>query len=134
MKWQKSPPELIEKFDFLVPGPPAVRRSMFGYPAAFVNGNMFMGLHQSDLVLRLSAEERQEFLKLAGARVFEPMPGRPMREYVVVPPTLLSEHGKLARWVTKAFEYGTSLKPKEKKMASGKSRLKPSRDPRQGKQ
>lgn len=133
MKWKKSPPELIEKFDASVPGPPAVRRSMFGYPAAFVNGNMFMGLHQSDMVLRLSPKERQEFLQLTGARLFEPMPGRPMREYVVVPPAVLLEREKLTEWVTKALEYGGSLKPKEKKFASRKPKPEPNRGSQQRK-
>jgi TfoX/Sxy family transcriptional regulator of competence genes len=114
MKWQKSPPELVELFDAIVPGPPAIRRSMFGYPAAFVNGNMFMGLHQSSLLLRLGEDSRQELLNLPGARTFEPMAGRPMREYVVVPPSLLTDPEKLQSWVKQALDYGTSLKPKQK--------------------
>jgi TfoX/Sxy family transcriptional regulator of competence genes len=122
MKWQKSPPELVEIFDSIVPGPPAVRRSMFGYPAAFVNGNMFMGLHQSNMVLRLGDEARQEFLKFAGAHTFEPMLGRPMREYVVAPPSLVADHVKLSRWVDRALEYGTSLNPKEKSSKKPKAR------------
>ena len=73
-----------------------------------------MGLHQSNMVLRLEDHTRQEFLKLAGAHTFEPMPGRPMREYVVVPPTLITDSKKLTPWVSKALEYGTTLKPKEK--------------------
>jgi TfoX/Sxy family transcriptional regulator of competence genes len=114
MQWHKSPPELVEIFDAVAPGPPAVRRSMFGYPAAFVNGNMFMGLHQSNMVLRLGEESRQEFLNLPGAHTFEPMAGRPMREYVVVSPSLLGDHDRLKPWVKRALEYGASLKPKEK--------------------
>jgi TfoX/Sxy family transcriptional regulator of competence genes len=114
MKWKKSPPELIAVFDSVVPGPPAVRRSIFGYPAAFVNGNMFMGLHQSSLVLRLREDSRHELLDLPGAHTFEPMAGRPMREYVVVPPSLLTDPEKLQPWVKQALDYGTSLKPKQK--------------------
>jgi hypothetical protein len=33
--------------------PPAAivtRRKMFGYPAAFANGNLFIGLHQNDFI------------------------------------------------------------------------------------
>ena len=89
-------------------------RKMFGFPAAFVNGNMFMGLHQEDMVLRLPEEARTELLKTSGARIFEPMPGRPMKEYVVVPPSLLANQKKLASWVAKALDYGTALKPKAK--------------------
>jgi len=34
--------------------PAAERRTMFGYPAAFVHGNMVAGLHEAGLVLRLA--------------------------------------------------------------------------------
>ena len=48
MAWKKSPPALIETFDAVLPGAPAERRLMFGYPAAFVNGNMFMSLFEDE--------------------------------------------------------------------------------------
>ena len=50
MAWKKSPPALIETFDAVLPGAPAERRSMFGYPAAFVNGNLFMSLFEDEHV------------------------------------------------------------------------------------
>ena len=53
MKWQKSSQGLIDLFESVMPGPPAVQRKMFGYPAGFVNGNMFMGLFQESMILRL---------------------------------------------------------------------------------
>lgn len=114
MKWRKPSEELISTFEAVIPGPPAVARKMFGFPAAFVNGNMFMGLHQEDMVLRLPEESRTKLLETSGARIFEPMPGRPMREYVVVPPSLLKNHTKLSAWAQKALDYGRSLAPKSK--------------------
>jgi hypothetical protein len=40
-KWKKSPPALIAVFDAAIAGRPGVvRRRMFGYPAAFLNGNL----------------------------------------------------------------------------------------------
>jgi len=112
MKRQKSPQDLIDLFAGVMPGPPAVQRKMFGYPAGFINGNMFMGLFQNDMILRLPESQRAEFLKRGGARIFEPMPGRPMREYVAVPPRLLTDKKELAAWISKALDYGSSLKPK----------------------
>jgi TfoX/Sxy family transcriptional regulator of competence genes len=120
MKWRKPSEELIKTFEAVTPGPPAVARQMFGFPAAFVNGNMFMGLHQEDMILRLPEEPRAELLKISGARTFEPMPGRPMREYVVVPPSLLKDRNKLGAWATKALDYGSSLAPKSGKTGSKK--------------
>jgi len=121
MKWRKPSEELIKTFEQVTPGPPATPRKMFGFPAAFVNGNMFMGLHQEDMILRLPEDARTELLGVAGAHIFEPMPGRPMREYVVVPPALLKDRGKLAEWAERALEYGSSLPPKSKKASAKKS-------------
>ena len=54
MKWRKSPKELVKTFESVMPGAPAAMRKMFGFPAGFIHGNMFMGLHQGDMILRLS--------------------------------------------------------------------------------
>lgn len=116
MEWKKSSAEMVEAFESLVPEAPVVeRRKMFGYPCTFVGGNMFMGLHGNDLFLRLSENDRSVFLELDGARSLEPMPGRPMTEYVVVPPWLLEKREELAAWIDKSLAYVTSLPPKVKK-------------------
>lgn len=120
MKWRKPSEELVKLFEEITPGPPATAKKMFGFPAAFVNGNMFMGLHQEDMILRLPEGSRAELLKM-NARIFEPMPGRPMREYVIVPPSLLRDRNKLSSWVQKALEYGSSLPPKAGKKSSPKT-------------
>jgi TfoX/Sxy family transcriptional regulator of competence genes len=129
--WRKPSQELIETFNAVVPGPPVVSRKMFGFPAAFVNGNMFMGLHQDDMVLRLGDTESEKFLKLAGAHMFEPMAGKPMHEYVVVPPSVLTDRVELLRWVAAALQYGTSLKPKAKNGKKSKPRKSQSRPAKQ---
>jgi TfoX/Sxy family transcriptional regulator of competence genes len=114
MQWRKSPPELIARFAASLPDDAACeRRTMFGYPAAFVNGNMFTGLHQESMIVRLDAETRTAFQRLGG-QPFEPMPGRVMREYLAVPDALLGETRSLRRWVGKAFAYAASLPPKTK--------------------
>lgn len=117
MEFEKSPPELVAKFDELAPAPPVQKRQMFGYPACFVNGNLFMSLFADRLVLRLPDAEREALLKLKGAERFEPMPGRPMKEYVMAPPSLLSSPRKLEPWIAKSLAYGASLKPKKPKVA-----------------
>jgi TfoX/Sxy family transcriptional regulator of competence genes len=125
MKWQKSSQGLIDLFESVMPGSPAMQRKMFGYPAGFVNGNMFMGLFEESLILRLPAGPREEFLKIYDARLFEPMAGRPMREYVAVPPRVIRDKKDLAAWVARAFEYGTSLKPKSPAAKTKKTPSKP---------
>ena len=90
-------------------------RPMFGYPCYWTGGNMFFATFEDDLILRLSDEDRNTFLGRYEARRFEPMPGRPMREYVVVPAAVTADRPVLHEWVAKGYHYAASLPPKEKK-------------------
>src|SRR3984893_16647643 len=92
MEWTKSPHSLIDLFDKSVPSSVTVsRRKMFGYPAAFANGNLFIGLHQNDFIMRLSKDDRVRFSAEYGERIFEPMEGGRVREYVRLPQELLTQ-------------------------------------------
>jgi len=122
-KWKKSSPGLIEKFDQVLPTDPRVeRRKMFGYPCAFTNGNMFAGLHQENMILRLAEKDRAALIRTGKTGLFEPLPGRTMKEYVVVPPDMLKGGTALESWMKKSFDYALSLKPKVKKAARSKSK------------
>jgi TfoX/Sxy family transcriptional regulator of competence genes len=113
MPWTKSPPALIDLFDKSVPASAVVsRRQMFGYPAAFANGNLFIGLHQNDFIMRLSEEDRVRFSARYGDRTFEPMKGRQMREYVRLPEELLTDARKRAPWIKRSLQYAGAIKPK----------------------
>ncbi len=109
MPWKKSPPELIAAFEKAVPKDARVaKRPMFGYPALFVNGNMFAGTYQDRVVVRLPEDQR------TGHRPFEPMPGRPMREYVVVPADVVAKPASLRAWLARGLAYAATLPPKNK--------------------
>jgi TfoX/Sxy family transcriptional regulator of competence genes len=128
MAWRKPPPELIAAFAAALPDDPRVEpRKMFGCPCAFAGGNMFAGLHQESLVLRLGDAERERFLDLPGATSFQPMPDRVMREYVVAPPELVADRAGLRRWIARALAYAASLPVKEKKKAPKAKAAKPRR-------
>jgi TfoX/Sxy family transcriptional regulator of competence genes len=118
MKWKKSPPALVTCFESAVaPFPNVEKKKMFGYPAIFTNGNLTAGLFQDRVMLRLSEADRKEFLKEPGHRVFEPMPGRPMKEYVEASGPLLEDPKNLSPWIEKAVAYAGSLKARVKKAA-----------------
>ena len=90
-------------FTKLVPGDPRVTlRPMFGNLAAFVNGNMFAGLFGEDLFVRLPDAEAAPIRK-AGGRNFEPMAGRAMTGYVVVPGTWRSKPEPARGWIKQAL-------------------------------
>jgi TfoX/Sxy family transcriptional regulator of competence genes len=107
-KWGSAPDAWLEVFGEVSAGL-GEHRLMFGYPCAFVNGNMFAGLFQSGMFLRLSESGRVAFLKLKGASRFEPMRGRFMREYVVAPSGMARQPDVAAGWLRRAYEYGSSL-------------------------
>ena len=123
MEFRKSPKELIDAFEAAMPGAPAVKRPMFGYPAGFINGNMFMGLFADKMFVRLPEDSRAELMGIGGTP-FEPMPGRPMREYVVIPETIVARPAELKSWAAKALRYGESLPAKKKKPAKGAAKSK----------
>ena len=88
MHWERSPAELTERFAGVTDGSPASPASkMFGEIAGFVNGNMVTGLHAGRWFVRLTGDDKAEALALPGAGPFEPMPGRPMGDYIVLPAT-----------------------------------------------
>ena len=112
MAWKKSPPELIAAFEKAKPsGPSVTARLMFGYPALFLNGNMFAGTYQDKVVVRFG--EERTIAGATTAKTFEPMPGRPMKEYVVVPDVVVKSPAKLRAWVDKAHAYAKKLPAKK---------------------
>jgi len=116
MKWKRPSEKMIEFFDAILPGGSKVeRKKMFGCPVGFINGNMFMGLHNDKIILKLGENEREGFIREYNAEIFEPMPGRKMREYVVIPENLLTNISSLKTWCEKSYEYTSKLKPKETK-------------------
>jgi len=122
MAWTKPPPYMVELFDGLLPsGPSVTRRIMFGNPCGFVNGNMFCGLFESSLFLRLSEQDRDEARARLEATPFEPLPGRPMREYVALPDDVLEDETQLDDWMTRALAFGETLPPKKQKVRKSKS-------------
>ena len=106
--------------EMIRPLPGAETRKMFGYPAAFYNGQMFAGLFQESMFLRLGSDDRAAFLALPGSHVFAPMAGRPMREYVVVPEAMLAAPADLAPWLDRALAYAAALPPKPEKARTSK--------------
>jgi hypothetical protein len=64
----------------------ATRARMFGMPSLKIGGKAFAGYSQGALVVKLRGEAHAQALALAGATLFDPMGGRPMKEWVVIPP------------------------------------------------
>jgi len=121
LTWKKSPPELIELLDKMLISFDCQRRMMFGYPVYFVNNNMFTGTHQNNVFLRLSESNRKEILSENNeASPFEPVKGRIMKEYVVLPDSILKDSRGLRKWLNRSYDYLSSLPVKELKSKTKK--------------
>ncbi len=114
-KWKKSPLELQQQFLEMMTYFSVENRQMFGYPCCFVNGNMMSGLHEENWIVRLSEKDREKFQKTFSTRPFEPMKGRVMREYLVIPLEVRSKSSLLKEWLEASFSYVSSLPPKAPK-------------------
>ncbi|HEV2120429.1 MAG TPA: TfoX/Sxy family protein [Candidatus Bathyarchaeia archaeon] len=90
-------------------------RPIFGNISSFVNGNMFAGLFGNDIFVRLSEEDRQELLEQKGAAYLEPMRGKPMKEYVVIPKPWMNEPATIRLWLSRSLDSTSKLPPKKAK-------------------
>ncbi len=125
MSMPKPSEESKTAFRKLVPTDPAVTtRPMFANLAGFVNGNMFCGLFGEDLFVRVS-EDDQAKVRKQGGRAFEPMPGRAMTGYVVVPAGWQKKPDAARTWIVTALAWSRKLPakaPKTAKKATPKKR------------
>ncbi|MBI2867219.1 MAG: hypothetical protein HYX97_02650 [Chloroflexi bacterium] len=83
----KPPPAAIDpKLDRAMRAlPGAATKRMFGMDCYVVGGKVFAGWWHDGLVLKLSGTAFAQAMAVPGAHAFDPMGGRPMKEWVVVP-------------------------------------------------
>jgi TfoX/Sxy family transcriptional regulator of competence genes len=114
-KFVKSSPELVARFSTALErtaGPDVVQRKMFGYPCAWIGGNMASGLFAEEWWVRVDEPDRERLLALPGAHPFEVMPGRAMGRYVVLPPSVVADDTSLDEWLVRAFDHTRTMPPK----------------------
>src|SRR5262249_45124835 len=111
-------PEDTAWFHALLPDDPrVVRTAMFGLPHGKVGDYMFAGCLDRGVTVRFPPEE-QAALLAAGASVFEPMAGRPMRDWLLLPRSF--DRARVGAVVRRAFELTAALPPKKSKKAAAK--------------
>ena len=116
MQWKKPSPELMDLLTKRMGSFEADKKKMFGSTVYFSNGNMFIGVHEDHIFLRLSEKDRSELVAMyKEAAQFEPMKGRPMREYMNIPPALYEEKSVFDLWIGRSLDYAKSMPPKASK-------------------
>ncbi len=115
--FEKSSPELVARFGAAlerVGTPDTTRRPMFGYPCAWINGNMATGLFAESWWVRLSPDRLAAVMASGEGHPFEVMPGRPMKGYVALPAEVVADDAKIDAWVGEALAFTATLPPKTK--------------------
>ena len=119
MKWRKAPDELISFLAEITKDINCQPRKMFGYPAYFINNNMFICAFQDSLVIRLSEKDKAKVLKqYKNVTKFEPISGRVMREYIEIPESLYRDKTAFPEILNMSVKYASSLPPKVKNKKS----------------
>ncbi len=80
----------------LVSRPGVTAGKMFGMPTLKIGSKAFAGSIDGDMVFKLSGTAYAQALEIPGAHLFDPMGGRPMKEWVVVPARQAARWGDLA--------------------------------------
>jgi len=115
MKWVKAPEELKVLLEDAMKDIECGKRTMFGYPAYFINKNMFIGLFQDKVFARLSDQQLAALLTdFPSISNLEPMPGRPMKNYYVLPVDVYANARAFQKVIQASAEYTRSLAPKSK--------------------
>ncbi|MDT4995926.1 MAG: hypothetical protein QOH97_5818 [Actinoplanes sp.] len=85
-------------------------KRMFGGLAFLTDGNMTVGVHGDDLIVRLAPDDTDKALAEPGVRPFD-ITGRPMRGWILVAGEVLDDD-ILDEWIARARAFVATLPPK----------------------
>ncbi|MBU2547837.1 MAG: TfoX/Sxy family protein [Proteobacteria bacterium] len=122
MAWKKPSPALSALLDEALAGYEVENKRMFGCPAFYAGQTWFAGVQEDHLVLRLSEPDREAIMsRHQGAALFEPFQGRVMKEFVVLPESVIADRSELDRWLRRGFDHASAMPTPEKKKAEKKT-------------
>ena len=116
MAWKKPSEELSQFLDGKMSSFDVKKKRMFGCPAYFANDNMISVVFENDIFIRLSDQDRKKIISESDEVMpFEPVKGRVMKEYVVLPDSLYNDHEKFHELLRSSYEYVSSFPTRQKK-------------------
>ena len=105
----------LELYDKLIESHPDIELKGKTTPYTSLNGHMFSFLSKDGTMgLRLAKGDREQFLAKYKTVPMEQY-GRTMKEYVVVPSSLLEDTKELSAYLRRSHDYVSTLKPKPTK-------------------
>jgi hypothetical protein len=107
-----SDPVLVARLRALLGARAGVEpRKMFGGVCFFLNGNMCVGVHDENLILRVGEAAARELLTRAHVRPMD-LTGKPMKGWATVLPEACAGDAALAEYVALAADFVASLPKK----------------------
>ncbi|MCI3275177.1 TfoX/Sxy family protein [Streptomyces cylindrosporus] len=91
--------------------PDVAEKRMFGGIAFLLRGNMAVGVTGDDLMVRVGPDATDAALARPGARLFD-MTGRPMKGWVVVAGSAVTEDEPLGEWIEEGYAFASGLPAK----------------------
>ena len=89
-----------------VPG--VVEKKMFGGIAFLINGNLSVGIHKENLIIRVGPDKHDKALSKPHTKVFD-ITGRPMKGWIMVLPEGHSDPDVLEKWIKEGIIFASSL-------------------------
>ena len=102
---------LAERVRKALKRPGLIEKKMFGGLAFLINGNMSVGVHGNELIVRIAPDGSDALLREHGVRLFD-VTGRPMKGWLLVAGSVLKTDASLAKWVRRGADYASSLPKK----------------------
>lgn len=95
----------------MAPQPNILAKKMFGGLAFMLNGNMSVGIHRDQLMVRVGPDGYEDALSQPHCRPMD-FTGRPMRGFVMVSPEGIVADEELADWVQLGVSFASTLPAK----------------------
>ena len=103
--------------------PGFVEKEMFGGIAFLLGGNMAIGVHGEDLIVRVEPAQTASLLREPGAKPFDLGPGgRTPAGWLLVAPSGYRTDAALRSWVARGIAHASSLPKKGSKPDAGSKR------------
>ncbi len=86
-------------------------KKMFGGLSFLINGNMSVGVHGDEMIVRLAPDQTDSALSKPHTRLFN-LTGRPIQGWILVKADALNQE-ELANWINIGVNFAASLPPKK---------------------
>lgn len=109
MAYNESLAQVIRENIDGIPG--LTEKKKFGGIAFLINGNMSVGVHKENLIVRVGPEYHDKALSKPHIKAFD-ITGRPMKGWIMVLPEAHQNEKQLSEWIHKGVDFASSLPKK----------------------